>query len=137
MKRDTLNNRIKFINQNLCMKNGKHPTVKSLKATPESEINKVIENNNALYQKWLQSVSYIALGRKRDGEEYIFENWLAESEEDLRMMAKKSHIEILQVATANDHHFCQYCQRIADTKDDDLLCNECHMSFGHKYFSEL
>lgn len=34
-------------------------------------------------------------------------------------------------------HVCKYCGWIADGADDDLLCSECRMDFGHAFYSEL
>ena len=36
-----------------------------------------------------------------------------------------------------DRHICKYCGWIAEGKDDDLLCSECRMDFGHAFYSEL
>lgn len=34
-------------------------------------------------------------------------------------------------------HVCKYCGWITDGADDDLLCSECRMDFGHAFYSEL
>jgi hypothetical protein len=45
--------------------------------------------------------------------------------------------KILDVADANTHHICQYCGEIANGTDEDVLCSECRMTFGHAFYSEL
>ena len=34
-------------------------------------------------------------------------------------------------------HICKYCGEIADGTDEDLLCEDCRMLFGHTFYREL
>lgn len=35
-------------------------------------------------------------------------------------------------------HWCQYCDELVEgSNDEDILCNECRMIFGHTRFSQL
>ena len=45
--------------------------------------------------------------------------------------------KILDVADANTHHICKYCGDIAQGIDEDVLCADCRMTFGHAFYSEL
>lgn len=45
--------------------------------------------------------------------------------------------KILDVADGNTNHICKYCGGIANGPDEDVLCQECRMTFGHTFFSEL
>ena len=45
--------------------------------------------------------------------------------------------KIIDVADANTHHICKYCGEIAQGIDEDVLCQDCRMTFGHAFFSEL
>ena len=45
--------------------------------------------------------------------------------------------KILDVADANTHHICKYCGDIAKGTDEDVLCTDCRMTFGHAFYSEL
>ena len=45
--------------------------------------------------------------------------------------------KILDVADANTHHICKYCGDIAQGTDEDVLCQDCRMTFGHAFYSEL
>ena len=45
--------------------------------------------------------------------------------------------KVLDVADANTHHICQYCGEIAKGTDEDVLCQDCRMTFGHAFYSEL
>ena len=39
---------------------------------------------------------------------------------------------------AKDSHLCQYCGSVVkDSKNEDILCDDCYELFGHRYFSEL
>lgn len=45
--------------------------------------------------------------------------------------------KVLDVADANTHHICKYCGGIAKGTDEDVLCRDCYMTFGHTFYSEL
>ena len=45
--------------------------------------------------------------------------------------------KVLDVADANTHHICQYCGEIVKGNDEDVLCQDCRMTFGHAFYSEL
>ena len=45
--------------------------------------------------------------------------------------------KVLDVADANTHHICKYCGDIAKGTDEDVLCQDCRMTFGHAFYSEL
>ena len=45
--------------------------------------------------------------------------------------------KILDVADANTNHICKYCGDIAKGTDEDVLCQDCRMTFGHAFYSEL
>ena len=34
-------------------------------------------------------------------------------------------------------HECKYCGGVADGPDEDVLCEDCQMTFGHAFYSEL
>ena len=34
-------------------------------------------------------------------------------------------------------HLCKYCGEIVDGEYEDLLCEDCRMTFGHALYSEL
>jgi hypothetical protein len=34
-------------------------------------------------------------------------------------------------------HLCQYCGEVVDGEYEDLLCEDCRMTFGHALYSEL
>lgn len=48
----------------------------------------------------------------------------------------KDH-KVVDVADGNTHHICKYCGDIAKGIDEDVLCDECRMIFGHTFYSEL
>ena len=45
--------------------------------------------------------------------------------------------KILDVADANTNHICKYCGDIVQGTDEDVLCADCRMTFGHAFYSEL
>ena len=45
--------------------------------------------------------------------------------------------KVLDVADANTHHICKYCGDIAEGTDENVLCTDCRMTFGHVFYSEL
>lgn len=45
--------------------------------------------------------------------------------------------KVLDVADANTHHICKYCGDIAEGTDENVLCTDCRMTFGHAFYSEL
>lgn len=48
------------------------------------------------------------------------------------------HLNFVECRQLNKNtHVCKYCGWIADGADDDLLCSECRMDFGHAFYSEL
>lgn len=48
----------------------------------------------------------------------------------------KDH-KVIDVADANANHICKYCGDIAQGTDEDVLCSDCRMTFGHAFYSEL
>lgn len=56
-------------------------------------------------------------------------------------LAQSSHAfkdtKVLDIADANTHHICKYCGQIANGTDEDVLCDDCRMTFGHTFYSEL
>lgn len=34
-------------------------------------------------------------------------------------------------------HECKYCGEITNGADEDVLCEDCRMTFGHAFYSEL
>ena len=47
-------------------------------------------------------------------------------------------MKIVDIIDAKDSHLCQYCGSVVkDSKNEDILCDDCYELFGHKYFSEL
>lgn len=66
-----------------------------------------------------------------------------------REFTKEKFIELLQrtnafkdkkvvdVADGNTHHICKYCGEITKGNDEDVLCDECRMIFGHTFYYEL
>lgn len=36
-----------------------------------------------------------------------------------------------------NQHFCKYCGEVADGPDDNILCDDCAYTFGHRLYSEL
>ena len=34
-------------------------------------------------------------------------------------------------------HLCKYCSEVVDGEYEDLLCEDCRMTFGHALYSEL
>ena len=45
--------------------------------------------------------------------------------------------KVLDVADAHFYHICEYCGEIAQGTDEDVLCQDCRMTFGHAFYSEL
>lgn len=45
--------------------------------------------------------------------------------------------KVIDVADANTHHICKYCGDIAEGIDENVLCADCRMTFGHAFYSEL
>lgn len=45
--------------------------------------------------------------------------------------------KVIDVADANTHHICKYCGEIAKGTDEGVLCQDCRMTFGHAFYSEL
>lgn len=45
--------------------------------------------------------------------------------------------KVLDVADANTHHICKYCGNIAYGTDENVLCQDCWVVFGHAFYSEL
>lgn len=45
--------------------------------------------------------------------------------------------KVLDVADGHTHHICQYCGEIAEGTDENVLCQDCRMTFGHAFYSEL
>ena len=48
----------------------------------------------------------------------------------------KDH-KVVDVADGNTHHICKYCGDIVQGTDEDVLCQDCRMTFGHAFYSEL
>ena len=34
-------------------------------------------------------------------------------------------------------HWCMYCGELVEGSDEDILCEECEMTFGHSRYSQL
>lgn len=45
-------------------------------------------------------------------------------------------IEGYVIAKKNEH-FCEYCGELTHGSDEEVLCDECRMTFGHTYYNEL
>lgn len=61
------------------------------------------------------------------------ERWVALMQKTNAFLNKK----VLNVADANTHHICKYCGNIVQGTDEDVLCPDCRMTFGHTFYSEL
>ena len=48
----------------------------------------------------------------------------------------KDH-KVVDVADGNTHHICKYCGDIVQGTAEDVLCQDCRMTFGHAFYSEL
>ena len=70
----------------------------------------------------------------------LIKEWDLSKEEFIALLKKDIQIRemnILDIADANTHHICKYCGEIAKGTDEDVLCQECRMTFGHAFYSEL
>ena len=45
--------------------------------------------------------------------------------------------KVIYVVDANTHHICKYCGNIAEGTDENVLCQDCRMTFGHAFYYEL
>ena len=45
--------------------------------------------------------------------------------------------KVVDVADGNTNHICKYCGNVAAGTDEDVLCPDCRMTFGHAFYSEL
>ena len=76
---------------------------------------------------------------EQDGQTTEWQNWAAESENEIReaLDSEYSNLKQIQIAEAKNHHFCKYCGTVTDGTNKDLLCSECSETFGHTFYSEL
>ena len=66
--------------------------------------------------------------------------WDFSKEKFIELLQKTERFKdekVLDVADANTHHICKYCGDIAEGTDEDVLCQDCRMTFGHAFYSEL
>lgn len=45
--------------------------------------------------------------------------------------------EVYKILEKTSTHRCKYCGEEAEGLDEDVLCKECRMDFGHTFYSEL
>ncbi len=57
-------------------------------------------------------------------------------EQLLSEISKITEIEILEVIDGRKSHYCS-CGNISHSPDENVLCDECRMLYGHTYESEL
>ena len=135
--KDTRKNRIRFIHETkISNYTGKAPTLKSLNEKSDNYINAVINADRASYENWLSTEVYLVIG-EQNGTSYMWDNWRADDDKGLKASAQASEVKLIDFATAKDHHFCKYCDGIADGKNKDVLCTNCREIFGHSLYSEL
>ena len=72
----------------------------------------------------------VSLGKEFDFPKEKFINLVQQAD-------KLKNEKVLDVADANTNHICKYCGEIAKGTDEDVLCQDCRMTFGHAFYSEL
>lgn len=72
----------------------------------------------------------VVLAKARDFHKEKFINLIQKSDDF------KDH-KVIDVADANTHHICKYCGDIAEGTDENVLCADCRMTFGHAFYYEL
>ena len=63
----------------------------------------------------------------------------AKDENHVREIFKEENpnAKIVKISTQKGNHRCKYCSSICSGTNKDLLCDDCHETFGHMYYSEL
>ena len=61
----------------------------------------------------------------------------ANSLSDAREICKKEETTVSKIVLKRGHHLCKYCHSIAEGDNEDILCDDCHYTFGHYCYSEL
>ena len=86
----------------------------------------------------LKNGGAIIIGVKNTEIEKYFKN---NPEELIQQCIKRGDVREGEVVNLEflkkGEHFCEYCGKVVEGNDKDVLCDECRMTFGHKYYSEL
>lgn len=45
--------------------------------------------------------------------------------------------EIIEIYDAKKYHACKYCGQVTKGSDEDILCDDCIMTFRHCRYSDL
>ncbi len=138
MRRNTRTTKIRFIHENF-RANGKKIPKSKLYRLSDADLDDIIAKAQSLYDRFLRTTDYIVSITEQDGQTTEWQNWDAESEDEIRkaLDSKYSNLKRIQIAEAKNHHFCKYCGTVADGVNKDVLCLECHETYGHILFSEL
>jgi len=140
MRRNNRATKIRFIHENfIAKKNGKKIPKSKLSRLSDANLDEFITKAQPLYDQFLRTTDYIVSITKQNGQTIEWENWEAESENEIReaLDSEYSNLKRIQIAEAKDRHFCKYCGTVAEGANKDVLCSECHDLFGHNLYSEL
>ena len=90
-------------------------------------------------------MEYRYLLRTKENENFEYEVYEITCKEDLpetkvldlcnRIYSQHHFIECKQIT--ENRHICGYCGWVVEGKDEDVLCSECRITFGHAFYSEL
>lgn len=72
-----------------------------------------------------------------NGEEYTYS---IESKEPMDVVLSsliQQGITVTKIVSAKGKHICRYCGDITEGTDEDLLCDDCHQTYGHYKYHEM
>lgn len=140
MRQNNRTTKIRFIHENFRSKtNGKKIPKSKLSQLSDADLDALIAKAQPMYEQFLRTTDYIVSITEKDGQTTEWNNWEAESENEIReaLDSEYSNLERIQIAEAKNHHFCKYCGTVTEGANKDVLCSECHDLFGHNLYSEL
>ena len=136
----TRKDKIDFVWANFKFKSGIRK--RHIEAMTDDWLDSHIERASLTVEEWLEQKKwdkYYVSGMTTEHGKYTECVWevKAKSEEHAIETLKAEGVKVFYAVPTKGHHICKYCKGIAKGTDKDLLCDDCRVSFGHTFYSEL